>query len=308
MKISKCFISLLLLMMILLCIPSLLFAKTEDKIEKTYKLDRDGKVYLENISGDVVVNSWGKNEIKIIAKKVARYEADLDSVTIDINQTDGNIRIITKYDRSFSLFRSTNASVYYELFIPDKAHLRVENISGRVKVREIGGFLDIRTVSGEIEVVKAKNGVRCKTVSGDIHLEEIAGNTDLKTVSGKIRVEGIKGSVKADTVSGKIELEALSGAEETDVKSISGSIMLHGELSPGGIYELKSHSGNVEIGIPSNSNFELRVETFSGEIQCDFELKVSGKIDRKGLQGVVGKGGASLILSSFSGKIRIAKR
>ena len=308
MKISKCFISLLLFMMIMLCIPSLLFAKTEDKIEKIYKLDKDGKVYLENISGDVVVNSWNKNEIKIIAKKVARYEADLDNVTIDINQTNGSIRIFTKYDKSFSLFRSTHVSVYYELFIPDKAHFRVETVSGRVKAREIGGFLDIRTVSGEIEIETARKGIRCKTVSSDIYLDKIIGNADLKTTSGKIRVEGIKGSIKADTVSGNIELEALSGAEEVDVKSISGSIILHGELSPGGIYELNSHSGNIRIGIPSDSNFELRVETFSGDIQCDFELKISGKIDRKKLEGVAGKGGASLILSSFSGKIRITKR
>jgi DUF4097 and DUF4098 domain-containing protein YvlB len=289
MKIFKYYISLSLLMMILLCIPSLLFAKAEDNIEKTYTLDRDGKVYFEVKSGDIVVNSWDKNEIKIVAHKNA---------IIDIHQTDGNIRIIIKRHKSF----------YYELFIPDKAHLRVETVSGRVKAREIGGSLDIRTVSGEIEVVTAKNGVKCKTVNGSIYLEGIAGNADLKTTSGKIAVKGIKGSVKADTVSGSIELEALSHAEEVELESISGSIILRGELSPGGIYELNSHSGNIKMSIPSDSNFELRVETFSGDIQCDFDLKISGKIDRKNLQGVVGKGGASLILSSFSGKIRITKR
>ena len=289
MKIFKYYISLSLLMMILLCIPSLILAKAEDKIEKTYTLDRDGKVYFEVKSGDIVVNSWDKNEVKIIAHK---------NDTIDMYHTEGNIRIIIKRPKSS----------HCELFIPDKAHLRVETISGRVKAREIGGLLDIRTVSGEIEVVTAKNSVRCKTVSGDIRLEKIAGNADLKTTSGKIAVKGIKGSVKADTVSGKIEIEAFSHAGEVEMESISGNIKLHGELSPGGIYGVNSHSGNVEIGIPSNSNFELRVETFSGDIQCDFDLKISGKIDRKNLQGVVGKGGASLILSSFSGKIRITKR
>jgi DUF4097 and DUF4098 domain-containing protein YvlB len=308
MKSLRFYFSLSLFLTMLLCIPPLISAKAEDRIEKTYTLDRDGKVYLENISGDVAVDSWNKNEIKIIAHKVSGYKADLDNVTIDIDQTDGNIRIITKYHETSRLFRPTHVSVYYVLFIPDKAHLRLETVSGRVKAREIGGFLDIRTVSGEIEVVTAKNGVRCRTVSGDIHLEEIAGNADLKTTSGKIEVKGIKGSVKGETVSGNIELEALSHAEEVEVESISGSIKLHAELSPGGIYELNSHSGNIKISIPSDSNFELRVETFSGDIQCDFELKISGKIDRKKLRGVVGKGDARLILSSFSGNIQINKR
>ena len=289
MKIFRSYTSLSLLMIMLFCIPSLLFAKAEDKIERTYTLDKDGKVYLEARSGDIVVNSWDKNEIKIIAHKNA---------TIDIHHTEGNIRIIINRPQSF----------HYELFIPDKAHLRVETASGRIKAREIGGFVDIRTASGDIEVVTAKNGVRCKTVSGDIHIEKIIGNGDLKTTSGKITVEGIKGSVKADTVSGKIEIEAFSHAEEVEMESISGSIKLRGELSPGGIYELNSHSGNIKISIPSDSNFELRVETFSGDIQCDFELKISGKIDRKKLRGVVGKGDARLILSSFSGNIQINKQ
>jgi DUF4097 and DUF4098 domain-containing protein YvlB len=289
MKIFKSYSSISILMITLLYIPSLLFAKAEDKIERTYTLDRDGRVYLEVKSGDVEVNSWDKNEVKIIAHKNA---------TIDIYHTEGNIRIIVSRPQSF----------HYELFIPDKAHLRVETASGRVEAREIGGFVDVRTVSGDIKVITAENGIRCKTVSGDIHLEKITGNADLKTTSGKITVEGIKGSIKADTVSSKIEIEAFSHAEEMEIESISGNIKLRGELSPGGIYELNSHSGNVKIGIPSESNFELRVETFSGNIHCDFEIKMSGKIDRKKIQGVVGKGGTSLILSTFSGNIRITKR
>jgi DUF4097 and DUF4098 domain-containing protein YvlB len=289
MKISKSYIFLILWVITLLCIPSLLFAKAEDKFERIYTLDMDGKVYLEAKSCDIAVHSWDKNEVKIIVHKNA---------VIDISHIEGNIRIIIKRPHSS----------HCELFIPDRAHLRVETVSGRVKASKIGGSLDIRTVSGEIEVATAKNGVRCKTVSGDIRLEKIIGDADLKTTSGKITMEGMKGSVKAETVSGKIEIEAFSHAEEVEMESISGNIKLHGELSPDGIYEINSHSGNVEIGISSNSNFELRAETFSGNIQCDFDLKISGKIDRKKLQGVVGKGGANLILSSFSGKIRVTKR
>ena len=82
-------------------------------------------------------------------------------------------------------------------------------------------------------------------------------------------------------MSGEIEIESFSHADAIAIESISGDIKLDGQLSPGGIYEINSHSGNVELGIPYDSHFELRVETFSGKIQCDFELTVSGKIDHK---------------------------
>ena len=85
----------LLFTTILLCIPSLLLGKTEEKIEEAYPFDRDGKVYLENISGDIVVKGWEKNEVKILARKVAENKESLDKATVKINQSNGNIRIIT---------------------------------------------------------------------------------------------------------------------------------------------------------------------------------------------------------------------
>ena len=325
MKVFKSYISLSLLVTILFCIPSFIFAKAQEKIEKTYTLDRDGKVYLKNISGDIVVKSWHKHEVKIIALKVARRERNLDDVTVDIHQTNGNIRIITSYHKPFSLFRK-HVPVYYELLIPDKAHFRLKTVSGSAQAREIGGFLDIKTTSGDIKIIKAYNGVKCKTISGeieietakksvkcktisgDIYLEDITGDVDLETTSGKIAVRTIKGSFEVETVSGRIEVEAFSHAEEIGVETISGRIKLQGELSPEGIYEVDSFSGKTKIILPSASNFELRTKTFSGDIKCDFELAISDKIDRKNFQGIVGKGGARLIISSFSGDIRISKR
>ena len=289
MKIFKTYTFFFLLMSMLLGLPSLLLAKAEDKMERTYPLERDGKIFLKYKSGDIAVNNWNRNEVKIIAHQ----DAD-----IDINQSKGNIRIIVKRSKSS----------FFELFIPDKAQLRIETQSGKVKAREIGGFVDIRTASGDLEVIMAQNGARCKTISGDIRIGEIQGNAYLETVSGRIAVKGVKGSIKAGTVSGNIEIGAFSQSEEIEIESISGNIKLQGEFSPGGIYKIDSHSGNIEIGLPPASNFELRVGTFSGNIHCDFELKVSGKIDRKKLQGMVGKGGSSLTLSSFSGNIRINKR
>lgn len=279
----------LLLATLLLCIPSLLFARGEGNVERTHALDRDGKVYLSVKSGDIVVNTWNRNEIRLIAHQ---------NTTADINSTEGTIRITI----------SRSQSSHYEISIPDKAQLRVETASARVKARDIGGFVDIRTSSGDIEVMTARNGIRCKSVSGDIRVGGITGNAELKTTSGGIRAEGIRGSVEADTVSGKIEIDSFSRGDEVEIESISGNIKLYGELTPGGIYRIDSHSGNIEMGIPSSSGFELRVDTFSGTVQCDFELKVSGKIEHKKIYGVVGKGGASLILSSFSGNIRVTKR
>lgn len=295
---------------ILLCIPSFLFAEVEEKIEEAYPFDRDGKVYLENVSGNIVVESWGKNEVKILARKIASNEKSLDKVSVDINKTNGNIRIITRRSKSWGLFQSSDASVHYDLFIPDKAQIRVKSVSGDVEALNIGGPVDIETVSGKIGIVEAGNGVKCKSISGDVYLEEITGNIAMKSTSGDITAESVRGSIEANTVSGEIEVNEVSLAEEIEMESISGSIKMQGGFSPGGIYEFKTISGTIRLDLPSKSDFELQVNTMSGDIRVDadaFGLKTLEKITRNKIECVVGKGGASLKISSLSGDIIINK-
>ena len=295
----------ILVLVILLFIPSVLFAESEEKIEKTFTFDRDGKVYVENVSGDIVVKSWQKNEIKILARKIAQEKSLLDEVTIDINQTDGNIRIITKYDEPLYLSQSTDVSVFYDLFIPDKAQLRVKSMSGTVQAWEIGGRTDIETVSGRAEIVKAGKGVKCKTISGEINLEEIIGSVSLTSTSGEIIIDGLKGSIEANTVSGDIVVKESSLGDEVEMETIKGNMEVQGELTPGGIYEFNSISGRIKLVLPPASEFELQTNTINGDIQCSFELSAYTVYTRNKLQGVVGKGGSSLKVSSVSGDILI---
>lgn len=303
-KFNSC---ILLSILVLLCTPSFLFANAEEKIEEVYQLDRDGKVYLENVSGDIVVKSWKKNEIKILARKVAKKEESLDKVTVEIKQTNGNIRINTKYKNTWGLSKSVNASVHYDLLIPDRAQIRVKSVSGDIEAYIIGGPVDLETVSGKIELAGAGMGAECTSVSGSVYAEEITGDTKLNSTSGKVQAKGIKGSVEVISVSGSVVLEKISDAEEIEVRSVSGSIKMQGELSPGGNYEFKAISGGVRLDLPSKSNFELEASTMSGSMSCDFDIKVSGEISRKKMEGVAGKGGARLKISTLSGGIKVNK-
>lgn len=313
------------LLIALFCLPSPVFAEAEELFEKRLDLDKNGKVYVKNISGDITVKGWNKNEVLVKARKIARRKKDLDNVTIDINRTNGTVRITTDYHNG-GWFGSSNVSVYFELFVPEKASVEIETVSGNADARGIGGYLGITTISGDLEVVGAGDGVRARSVSGDvmivsavnrvrarsvsgeISLRTVNGETNLKTVSGDITILDIQGSVEVESVSGGIELKGVLKAENVEAKSMLGAIEYEGELEARGDYVLNTHSGDVYMSLPENSHFELEAKTLSGEIECDFEIKLSDKTSRKETQGVVGKGGASLHLSSFSGDIKIHKR
>ncbi|MDH7511323.1 MAG: DUF4097 family beta strand repeat-containing protein [Clostridiales bacterium] len=287
----------------------------EEPFEKILALAKDGKVQISNISGDIEVRSWSESQVKVKAVKVSRASSvsqakeNAAKVTIEIT-TEGNVlRIETRYPKSGRFWggESVNVSVNYWLWIPEKAGLKVKNISGDIDVEGTAGVLDLSAISGDVNLRKSSGRAECNTISGDLEISGIAGDVFLKSVSGDITAYRIKGSIEAETVSGDVELKEVSEASTVRVKALSGEIVYSGDINPAGTYSLKSHSGSVELYLPANSAFDFAAETFSGNITTDFEIKVTGKISPKEMSGVVGGGGATVKLSSFSGDIKLKK-
>jgi len=288
----------------------------EEKFEKTEALARDGRVSLSNISGDNVVKTWKENRVRILALKVsqastaAKAKENAGEVTIEVTREGDTLRIETKYPKRRTPWGgqdSVNVSVDYEVWVPEAASVEVRSVSGNVNVAPIGGRARINSVSGDVEVLGAA-GADVDLVSGGLRIENIAGDAYVKAVSGDIRLTGIKGSVGAESVSGDIELKGVSEAASVSGKSVSGSMTYEGMIKPGGRYELKAHSGTVRMTLPASSSFDLEADTFSGVVDSDFEIQVSGRISPREVRGTVGKGGATVLLKTFSGDIELRKR
>ncbi len=288
----------------------------EEKFQKTETLPKDGKVYLKNISGDIKVVSWAEAQVKIDAVKYSRASSekeaqeDFQKVTIEVIREGNTLRITTKYPehRKFWKDESVDVSVDYSLWIPDQASLQIETVSGDTEIDAVGGALDIEAVSGDVTVQKVNKQAEINTVSGDLTLLDAAGDVHLKAISGTIRLDKVRGSVDAETISGDIDVKEASQAKTVRINALSGDVTFTGAISPDGRYSLKSHSGDIDITIPADSSFELEAETFSGSINTEFKIEVSGSISRKELHGVVNKGGTVLKLETFSGTIRLRKR
>jgi DUF4097 and DUF4098 domain-containing protein YvlB len=304
--------------------------KHEETFAKTESLDRDGKVEIRNVSGNVEVKTWDRNEVKIDALKVSRAssaakaEENAAKVKIEVTRENGILKVETEYPKPS--VRGLNVSVEYKITIPSQAAIRARTVSGSVRLENIGGKADGETKSGNVTVIGAKNGTNaetvsgdvtvadvdngayCKTASGNVDAKNVTGNVDLKCVSGDVTAEKIRGSVEAETVSGSVRLKDISGAEVVEGKTMSGNTEYYGDISSSGRYSLEAHSGTVEMTIPSGSAFDFNASTFSGSIKTDFEIVVSGTISKKKISGSVNGGGADVRLKTFSGNIYLQKR
>jgi len=283
----------------------------EEKFNRTEALARDGKVIIKNVSGRIVVKSWDKAEVQIAAVKVSnvrseeRAKESFAKVTIEVTKSGNILQIETKYPERM---RNLNCSVEYDLTIPDKASIKVTNISGSVDAAEIGGAFEGNVTSGSVTLARIWGGVDCRNISGGIELQDGAGEIDLYTVSGGIRAVRIKGSIEAETTSGRVELSDIAEAKSVRVKVLSGGISYNGEMAPGSRFNLETLSGGVHVTLPANAGFELDAEAFSGRVNSEFPITMQGTISRKELRGVVNNGGATLRIKSFSGSIEIRKK
>jgi DUF4097 and DUF4098 domain-containing protein YvlB len=286
--------------------------KFEEKFEKTLDLVRDGKVIIENISGNIEVKTWNKAQVQIDALKfsrattLAKAKENIAKVKIVITEENSTLRIKTEWPKGPN--KNLSVSIYYTLMIPSEATLNANTVSGDVTCEDISGDLKAKTVSGDVIVTGAKNGANCSTTSGDVEIDNVIGDVKLHTVSGDVIANEIKGSVDADTVSGSVVLTNITGADEIEASTISGKVKYEGDLASNGYYHLKTHSGRVEFIVPSNAAFDLDARTFSGSINSDFDITVRGKIDKKSLKGSVNGGGAEVELNTFSGNVYIKKK
>jgi len=296
--------------------PALAEEKYEEKFAKTESLAKNGKLTLNNVSGDIDIAVWKEAQVKIEAVKTSKAgtlekaKENAAKVTIEVTKEGDLVLVETKYPKqNGSIWGGDriSVSVDYKIWVPDQAAVEVKSVSGDVVVAALGGKAKVDSVSGNVTLHGAA-GAEIKLVSGDLEVENIAGDAFIKAVSGNIGVTRIKGSVEADAVSGDIELRDVSEAQSVDVKTVSGNVTYAGSIKAGGRYELKTHSGDVVMHIPADAGFDFEANTFSGSIDSDFEITVSGKISPKEIRGTVGKGGATIVLKSFSGNVVLKKK
>jgi len=286
--------------------------KYVEPFAKTESLAKNGRVIIGNLSGTIDVRSWDQAQVKIEAEKVSNAssldtaKANAALVTIEITKEGDILKVETKYPSGRN--RDLHVSVNYKIWVPDKAAVKLRNTSGAVNVEALGGAFEADITSGNTTVAKMAGPVDCRTVSGRITVRDVANDIDLKTVSGAIEASQIKGSVDAETTSGRIELRDVSGAKTVRAKVLSGNIVYEGQLAPGAKITLEALSGGLELTLPANAAFELNAETFSGHVDSEFVITMSGKLSPKELRGVVNNGGATLRLKTFSGSIRIKKK
>ncbi len=270
-----------------------------------------GNVTANDITGDAKLNSTSGN---VTAERIGG--------ALVIVSTSGNVS--AKEIASRLTARASSGNIQAKDIRDDatanssSGNVRLENLGGRASASTSSGSVNILNVSGDVTassvsdnvtVQDARGHVRATAISGNVTIRQAAEGARATSVSGNVLFVKTTGRLEAETVSGDITLQDVD-AHELRLKSLSSNVRYQGKLYGDGTYELQSHSGDVMLTIPADSEFNLAAQTFNGSLNTEFPLQLSsGTIGGRGtVRGVAGKGGAQVTATTFNGDVHIKKQ
>lgn len=126
--------------------------------------------------------------------------------------------------------------------VPGETTTVVDNRSGDVDIRGVGGALEVRTSSGDI-TARDVHGVRGSSSSGDLDVKRVTGEVAWRTASGDVEIKKADlDTVRVQTSSGDVRMTG--HAASVEVQTSSGDVDIDGSL---GRASVRSSSGDVEM-------------------------------------------------------------
>ena len=210
----------------------------EEIVDQSYPLAAGGSVALDNVNGDVSIEGWERNEVRVYAVKSASSPELLDELVVKVDADKNQVRIDTRYP-------SMSGS--------DHEHHRFTKVEYTLSVPRSAMLDEIDLVNGNLTVVGVEGGVDADTVNGNIMVRDCAGNADLGTVNGVIEAH----------------IDRLAFGDKLDMESVNGRLDLYLASSIGADLRAESVNGSLK----NDFGIDVRKGKYVGS---DFQGSVGG--------------------------------
>ncbi|MEX0313520.1 MAG: hypothetical protein AB3N18_05040 [Allomuricauda sp.] len=265
--------------------------------DKSYDLPATGTVQIENKYGNVSINGWDKDELKISISMTVTHRKDenakklLDRIQPQVTQAGDFIRITSEIaERSSSLFAryfnkanpfdfdKSNIQINYEIYMPVNAELNITNKFGDVIIGAWKGDLDANVQHGDLwineEVSTAKIDMRFgKLNCGNVGYGNIKMNNGAIDIdhAQKLKIISSGSTIRLDEVT---KLELYSSKDEVFLENV-GSLRGDFKFSNADISSVDSELfltlriADIDIHKILKSDAEIDIVQESSEIHMD---------------------------------------
>ncbi len=301
----------------------------EQRIEKNFKVEKGGTLYLDSDKGSVEVRSHAGEEVEVLVfleadvRSKEQAQEWFDRFDIHFEHRGKDVEIIGEWLERRS-HRRNRLLVHYEIQVPEEYNLDVRTAGGGIEVTDLIGEVELKTSGGGISIGEIDGRVRAETSGGGISLQrstgeayihtsgggirlgEIGGSLDAKTSGGSISVDGVNGDLKARSSGGGLRLRNVNG--NLTAKTSGGSILAELLKQIDAPMDLHTSGGGITLEVPPDFRADIDASTSGGRVYSDLPLTVRGTFGKSSLRGEINGGGKLVSLRSSGGNIEIRER
>ncbi len=294
--------NLMMLLMLLFVVPRENVAGDLDLLhEKNFKIGQGKDFILTTDGGDVMVNTWGKNEVgvKIFGNSQAKKRFDFT-----FESDTGYVKVKGKKHRSSIFNWFSSIKLRYEIMVPRKFNVNLVTAGGDLKIKDLVGEAVLTTSGGDIKAANITGNVSAKTSGGDIRINGVKGEVSAKTSGGDIDCKNISGDLKLKTSGGDIDMKNIDAKVNAGTSGGDINLIFTGENR--GI-ELYTSGGDIRIEVPEDFSADINLKTVGGDISVGLENVKDIKASKYSFTGKVGNGEEPLTAKTTGGDIIVEK-
>ncbi|WMS88195.1 hypothetical protein [Pleionea litopenaei] len=177
-----------------------------------------------------IEGSSSLSEIQVVAD----LQVDEDNFKLTLEQSgDSAILVADANSNNRSNWWGDGPKIDLTIKVPYQMMLDINDGSGFIEVKAIGGGLKLNDGSGSISLNDIEGDVDVKDGSGSFSIENLKGSLVLDDGSGSIRIQQVTGNVKVDDGSGSTLISKVGGTVEVDdgsgsltVEDITGHVTI----------------------------------------------------------------------------------
>ena len=262
-------------------------------VDTTVAIRPDGRLVVRNFAGEIVVDTWDRNAVRVRATHSRRER-------VRVRGSDAAVVVEAHAQHGPTL------TVDYHITAPPGVRLDLAGTYSDIAVEGARSDVAAQTVRGDVRVRGGSGVVSATSVEGVVSIEGARGRVSANATNKGIRVADISGQLAAETVNGDVVMEGVL-SDDVEAVTTNGNITFDGDIRDRGRYYFATHNGRVTVAVPEGTNATVSVSTYSGQFSSSFPVEVTERRSSRRFSVTLGDGSAQMDLQSFQGAIRLRR-
>ena len=226
--------------------------------DTTLNVARGVTLSLTNISGDITVQVWDRDAVRVNA------EHDKSDEVMAVIK-DGMLKLGTRS------IEGAPADVEWSLTVPRWLPLEISGIESEIAVTGMRAPVRAQSMSGDVHVTACQGPMELHSAEGEVHAEDVNGEVTAWSMNSAVRLVRVLGPIEAQSVNGDIQMDDVSSAK-VSASTLNGRVYYASKFQNRGRYAFSSHNGKLYVGVDKMQPMNVTVSSFNGQLESSIPV------------------------------------